>query len=123
MNRFEWCESFINLRGRPISFKGRPYLPAVYNSTARRIVLRCSRQVEKTTFICNVVAHAAVTIPGLRIVIVFPRQDQAGVFANSRLMPAIRESPIIQRILLGNKKRSTQITNLRFANGVLDQRL
>ena len=117
MNRYEWCESFVNLRGRPISFTGRPYLPAVYNSTARRIVLRCSRQVEKTTFICNVVAHAAVTIPGLRIVIVFPRQDQAGVFANSRLMPAIKESPVIQRILLGNKKRSTQITNMRFANG------
>jgi len=117
MNRLEWCESFVNLRGGLISFAGRPYLRDIYNSTARRIVLRCSRQMEKTTFICNVVVHAAVTIPGIRIVIVFPRQEQAGVFANSRLVPAIMESPFIRRVLLGNKSRSPQITHMRFANG------
>ncbi|MCE9555381.1 MAG: phage terminase large subunit family protein [Planctomycetes bacterium] len=116
MNRFEWCGSFVYLRGRPISFDGRPYLRAIYNSDARRIVLRCSRQVEKTTFICNVVAHAAVMLPGVRIIVVFPRQDQASVFAKSRLQPLITESPVLRRILLGKQPRKQQVSHMRFEN-------
>ena len=44
-------------------------------------------------------------IPGIRIVVVFPRQDQASVFANSRLMPTILDSPVIRRVLVGKKPR------------------
>ncbi len=117
MNRFDWCESFVYLRGMPISFEGRPYLRAIYNSTARRVVLRCSRQIEKTTFICNVVVHAAVTIPGVHIVVVFPRFDQASVFAKSRLRPVISESPVVRRILLGKRARDPQVNHMQFANG------
>ncbi len=117
MNRFEWCESFVNLKGRQLSFGGRAYLRMIYNSNARRVVMRCSRQVEKTTFICNVVTHAAATIPGIHIVVVFPRQEQAGVFAKSRLRPVITESPVIRRILLGRKYRDPQVSHMRFKNG------
>lgn len=116
MTRFNWCDSFIRLRGRPISFADRPYLRAVYDTTARRVVLRCSRQVEKTTFICNCVVHTAVTIPGVHIVVVFPRHEQAMVFAKSRLLPVITESPVVRRMLLGRKPRTPQVTNIRFVN-------
>ena len=116
MNRYEFCETFIHLKGRPISFARRPYLRPIYDSSARRVVLRCSRQVEKTTFICNMVTHAAVTIPGVHIVVVFPRHEQATVFAKSRLLPVISESPVISRVLLGERHRKPQITHMRFAN-------
>jgi hypothetical protein len=117
MSRYDWCEAFVRLKGRPLSLAGRTYLRAVYESTARRVVLRCSRQVEKTTFVCNTVAHAAATIPGVHVVVVFPRQDQAMVFAKSRLLPLITESPVVRRVLLGSKPRPPQITHMRFANG------
>ena len=117
MDRFRWVESLIYLKGKPISFEGRPYLRDVYNSTARRIVLRCSRQVEKTTFICNVVVHAAMTIPGVHIVVVFPRQEQSSVFAKSRLRPVIAESPVVRRLLLGSRTRDPHVNHMRFANG------
>ncbi len=117
MKKLEWCETFAYLRGAPISFAGRPYLPAIYASDARRLVLRCSRQVEKTTFVCNAVVHAATQIPGVRIIVVFPRQDQATVFAKSRLMPVITESPVIRRILIGRKSRKPQVTHMQFRNG------
>lgn len=117
MDRYRWCESFIYLRGKPISFEGRPYLRDIYNSMARRIVLRCSRQVEKTTFLCNVVVHAAVTIPGVHIIVAFPRHDQASVFAKSRLRPVISESPAVRRVLLGRRARDPQVNHMRFANG------
>ena len=116
MSRFDWCKSLVYLRGKPISFEGRPYLRSIYDSDARRVVLRCSRQVEKTTFICNTVVHAAATIPGVHIVVVFPRHEQATVFAKSRLLPVITESPILRRVLLGERPRQLQITHMRFDN-------
>ena len=117
MKRFDWCESFIYLRGKPISFEGRPYLRMLYNSSARRVVMRCSRQVEKTTFLCNAVCHAAVTIPRVHIVVVFPRHEQASVFAKSRLRPMIIDSPIPRRILLGKRIKEPQVEHMRFLNG------
>jgi hypothetical protein len=117
MDRFSWCESFVHLRGAPISFEGRPYLRAIYNSNARRIVLRCSRQVEKTTFIGNVVTHAAATLPGVRIIVVFPRADQSSVFAKSRLRPVVTDSPVLRRVLLGKRAREPQVNHMRFVNG------
>ncbi len=117
MNRLDWCQSFIRLRGAPISFGERLYLAPIYNSTARRIVLRASRQVEKTTFLCNVVIHAAVTLPGVHIVVVFPRHEQSAVFVKSRLRPMISESPIPRRILLGRPGRDPQVNHMRFKNG------
>lgn len=116
MKRFDFCEAFLHLKGQPFSFAGRPYLRRVYNSTARRIVLRTSRQVEKTTFLCNVIAHTAATTPGVHIIAVFPRQEQAGVFAKSRLLPTIEDSPVLRRSLLGSRARKPQVTHMQFRN-------
>ena len=112
-----FAERFIRLRRRPISFAGRPYLPAIYASRRRRLVLRASRQVEKTTFLVNAVLHTAATRPGVHILCVFPRREQALVFSRSRLMPTLQESPLLRRRLLGKRPRKTPVTNLRFANG------
>ena len=117
MDPYDWCQAFHYLRGKPLTFSGRPYLRKIYNSTTRRLVLRCSRQIEKTTFLCNVVVHAAVRLPGVHIIVVFPRHDQASVFAKSRLIPVIRESPVVRRKLLGRRARDPQINHMRFANG------
>ena len=117
MNKFAWCEHFAYLRGQRIAFTDREYLRAVYNSPRRRVVMRCSRQVEKTTFICNTVAHAAVMHPGVRIIVVFPRGEQASVFAHSRLTPMLETSPVIRRILLGRRPQKLKVMNMRFQNG------
>jgi hypothetical protein len=53
MTKFEFCQHFIYLKGRPISFADRPYLRAPYDSKARRLVIRAGRQVEKSTFLGN----------------------------------------------------------------------
>ena len=96
MTRFEFCEQFIYLKGRPISFADRRYLQAPYNSKARRLVIRASRQVEKSTFLVNTILHTAVTRPGSHIIFVCPRQEQARVFSGSRLLPTIQQSPVIR---------------------------
>ena len=117
LDRFSFTREFVCLRKRPISFDGRPYLPSVYQSEASRLVIRASRQVEKSTFLVNSIIYLAVRYPGIHIVCVFPRQEQARVFSSSRLLGTIEGSPVIRRVLLRKKGRKPQVMNLRFANG------
>jgi hypothetical protein len=117
MTKYDFSERFIYLKGRPISFADRPYLRAPYDSQARRLVIRASRQVEKSTFLVNTILYTAATRRGSHIIFVCPRQVQARVFSGSRLLPTIQESPFIRRLLLGRGKRKPQVTTLRFANG------
>jgi transcriptional regulator of met regulon len=99
-----------------MQFQQRPYLSAIYGVDDRNLVLRCSRQVEKSTLLCNRILFEATTTPGTKMVLVCPRQDQARVFSSSRLHPAIKGSPLIKRALLGDVKRPLQVMHLRFAN-------
>lgn len=116
MDKFRFCESFVRLDRRPISFAGRPYLPAVY-AAGRNLVLRNSRQTEKSTFLVNTILYEACTNPGTQILFVCPRKEQALVFVNSRLLLGIQESPLISHRLLGRRPKRPAVTNMRFANG------
>lgn len=110
----KFCESFVYLKGQRISFAQRAYLDAVYAS-ARNLVLRCSRQVEKTTLLVNLIVHAA-SQRGTQILFCCPRDEQVGVFSKSRLLPAIEQSPLLRRILLG-KGATRNVKNYQFSNG------
>ena len=116
MGKLSFCERFVYLNRRPISFDGRPYLPALYASSAKNIVLRASRQVEKSTFLVNTVLYEACVNPGIQILFVCPRLEQARVFSHTRLLPSLDQSPLVRRRLMGSTQRRPQVMNLRFAN-------
>jgi Phage terminase large subunit gpA, ATPase domain len=113
----EFCQACVRLQGRPIRFDRRPYLPAIYASQARNVVIRASRQVEKSTFLANIIAHNLVTRPGVSILLVCPRQEQASVFIRSRLQPIIVNSPLVRRVLVGPTGARLPINHMRFING------
>lgn len=112
----DFCEKFVYLRKKPISFADRAYLDGVYAAIDRNLILRCSRQVEKSTMLCNRIIYEAVTNPGTSMIFVCPRQEQAAVFSKTRLIPAIEQSPLVRRVLLGDRGRRPQVMNLRFNN-------
>ena len=116
ISRLEFCRHFIYLQGAPISFCSRPYLETPYGARSNRIVLRASRQVEKSTFVVNAILHAAVAHPGIHIVVVFPRETQLGVFSKSRLQPTLEQSPVLRRALLGSRPRRLQVGHLQLVN-------
>ena len=62
MGKRTFSERFLFLNRRPISFLGRPYLSQVYASRAHNLILRCSRQTEKTTFLVNTLLYEACGI-------------------------------------------------------------
>ena len=117
MDKLEFCERFVFLDRRPISFCGRRYLPEIYAVSDRNLVLRCSRQVEKSTFLANTILYEACTKPGIQILLVAPRLEQALVFVRSRLFPALQQSPLIRRELLGRSAQRPPLMNMKFANG------
>jgi len=116
MNKLEFCRRFIYLDGRPITFENRPYLPAIYASNKRNLILRCSRQTEKSTFIANSIIFEACTNPGISMLFVAPRLEQARTFCRARLLPCLMQSPIVRRELVGST-RPPPITNMIFKNG------
>ncbi len=111
-----FCQNFIYLRNQPLSFAGRPYLDEIYQATERNLILRCSRQVEKSTMLCNRIIFEAIANPGINMIFICPRQEQAAVFIKSRLMPAIQQSPLICRALIGPRHRQLPVMNLCFHN-------
>jgi hypothetical protein len=117
MDKLSFCEKFVYLDRRPISFAGRPYLPAIYAVEDRNLVLRCSRQTEKSTFLVNTILHAASTCPGIQILFVSPRDEQARVFVRARLLASLEQSPLLRRQLLGKSGRRPQVKNMELANG------
>jgi hypothetical protein len=92
-------------------------LPAIYAGTGRNLVIRASRQVEKSTYLVNTIIHEACTKPGISILFVTARMEQVGTFTHTRLLPAIEESPLIRRRLLGRGKPKMAVSRMRFANG------
>lgn len=116
-SKLRFSEDFVFLKGKPIRFDGRLYLPEIFHSDKKNIVIRASRQVEKSTFLSISMAYELCKTPGVTILLVTPRQEQAWVFARTRLVPLIQQSPILRRVLFGKSGRRSQIENMTFDNG------
>ena len=116
LDRQRLIAALANLSGQPISFSGRPYLSDVINSSAECLVLRCARQTEKTTTICNLALTEAACDPDARILIIFPRGEQMRNFRDVRLAPTLKGSPALRVALLDGDKKVTA-TDWLLANG------
>ena len=114
--RLRFSRRLVHLNKKLIDFHERPYLAAIYGSEARNLVVRASRQVEKSTFLVLLILYWAVFRPGISILYVCPRMEQAWLFAKMRLISILDNSPVLRRILLGTGRR-LPVTNMLFANG------
>lgn len=115
----DFSEKWLYLDGAPFSIGERDYLPPVYSAASGNLVLRCGRQVEKSTLLANLIVFLCVTQPRIRILVVFPREEQMQVFSNTRLTPLIETSPLIRRYLYGEKslsKSANKVKQKRFLN-------
>ena len=120
-NFFNFSRDWLYLDGRPFRVDERPYLPPIYSAAAmRNLVLRCGRQVEKSTLLANLIVFLCVRKPRIRILVVFPREEQMQVFSNTRLSPLIDGSPVVRRYLSGISglsKADNKVKQKRFNNG------
>lgn len=95
-----WSSYFRTIEGKPFRLDERPYLQEVYrhfsatetNDTTKVIVLKCSRKVEKTETICNLLLYALLNIPYFNAVYTAPRQPQVSRFVEERFNGAMMSS-------------------------------
>src|SRR5262245_55753152 len=87
LTKLRFCETTLVLDREPISFAGRPYLPAIYAVDRGNMVIRASRQVEKSTFLANSIVFEALASPTAKILFVAPRFEQGRTFSHERLIP------------------------------------
>ena len=78
------------------SFEGREYLRKVYDTAASKVLLKCGRQVEKSTTLGNrLLCYSAIT-NNFRSIFVAPSAEQAKVFSTDRIKDVIEASPLLR---------------------------
>jgi hypothetical protein len=78
------------------SFEGRRHMRRLYDTQARRILLCCGRQVEKSTYIGNNIITRMCLISAYKALYVSPSATQTKTFSNDRIKEPIETSPVLQ---------------------------
>lgn len=81
---------------QPFSFEGRRHLRDIYDTSAKRILLCCGRQSEKSTLLGNRIVAMSCMVPSYRALYVSPSAQQTKTFSNDRLKEPIETSPILK---------------------------
>lgn len=98
------------------SFSGREYLVPIYDTAAKRLLLKCSRQVEKTTTVGNRLIANSILAPYQRALYCTPSEAQSLEFSKARLSAPIEMSPVLKQYMRG-KNSQENVLYKRFSNG------
>jgi hypothetical protein len=79
------------------TFKGRRHMERIYNTGERRILLKCARQVEKSTYLGNRALCYMSIIPSFKVLYVSPSATQTTTFSNDRIKEPLETSPVLRR--------------------------
>lgn len=110
------AENVFYLKGKPFSLKDYKPFHAIYQTSARKIVICSGRQVSKSTTACNFLVAEEVGTPHWESIAVLPSVMQMRRFSNQRVGKLITESPQIKRWFVDNTcKRNTMERS--FLNG------
>lgn len=95
----EFAETAIRIpeagRISDFDFTGREYLRRIYDTPSDKVLLKCGRQVEKSTTIGNrLLCYSALT-SNFRSLFVAPSAEQAKVFSGDRIKDVVENSPLL----------------------------
>ncbi len=93
----DFSETFLYLNGRRFSLNDYPYLRAVYNCTADRVVLKFSRQTAKSTTLSNIMVTNSIMSPHFKTLYISPSVDQTKVFSHDRVTPVLEQSAFVKK--------------------------
>jgi hypothetical protein len=102
--------------GVPLRLENHAFMIPVYNDEDARLVLKCSRQVAKSTTICNIQITEAVIRPHWRSLYVSPSALQTRQYSNEKLRPTVFDSPFIKNVFIG-KGITDQVFEKTLLNG------
>ena len=80
----------------PFSFEGREYLRLPYDTSAKRTLFKCGRQVEKSTLLGNRALSYCCIINAFNVLYVSPTNQQTKTFSQDRLKEPVETSEILK---------------------------
>jgi len=80
----------------PFTFTGREYLRQIYDTDAKRSLLKCGRQVEKSTLLGNKLLDYSCIITACNSLYVAPTNMQTKVFSQDRLKEPMETSEYLR---------------------------
>lgn len=80
----------------PFSFEGREYLRLPYDTSAKRTLFKCGRQVEKSTLLGNRALSYCCIINAFNVLYVSPTNAQTKTFSQDRLKEPVETSEILK---------------------------
>lgn len=78
------------------TFEGRRHMVRPYNTPAKRILLFCGRQVEKSTLLGNIILTYSCIVPAYKTLYVSPSATQTKTFSSDRIKEPIETSPVLK---------------------------
>lgn len=81
---------------RPFSFRERRYLRRIYDTSSQRTLLKCGRQVEKSTLLGNKLLAYSCINTALNSLYVSPTNQQTKVFSQDRLKEPVETSTYLK---------------------------
>ena len=87
--------------GKPLQLNSHAFLTPIYNRQDTHVVLKCSRQVAKSTTVACIQVLESLWTPHMRSLYVSPSSLQTRQYSNEKLRPTVYESPIIKKYFVG----------------------
>jgi hypothetical protein len=94
--RSQLTEALITLDGKPFSFEGWEFYRPIYDGGWPQTVMKCGRQVAKSTTGCNQMICDSISMPFFKTLFISPTQQQTARFSHSRLQKTINHSKEIR---------------------------
>lgn len=112
----EFVEAVLRLKGKPFSFEGYEFFRDIYDTDALSIVLKCARQVAKSTFLGNRLCTSSAERPHFQSLFVAPTENQITTFNKQKLDPTLIHSPDFRSVWF-RKDITNQATFKQLSNG------
>lgn len=118
----DWAEQIIKIPVAgglvPINFEDRPFLRPIYDSK-KDVLLRCGRQVEKSTTVANLALSYTAAIEFYTTLYVSPTAIQTKQFSEDKLALVMENSPLLSKIFPAKNQSVFQKRTITYGSIVL----
>ena len=95
--RSDLAQRLLYLDGTPFRLTDYPFFNAIYDGDYQGLLLKCGRQIAKTTTIGNFIITECIGIPHFKTLFISPSQEQTQRFSNTRLGKVVHYSPLVRQ--------------------------
>jgi hypothetical protein len=122
IHKLKWIETAINIKGQQYRFGPdqhgytRRHLLNIHACVEKPVLLKCGRQVEKSTNLGITSLYNCWAIPYLHAVYVSSSQAQTGRFSSSVVRPMLQDSTVLNEIFYQPQRLKDNVSEKHFAN-------